>query len=163
MADTQTISPPETAAVTKAPVGPQRSRAEELLQRRRMELERREAAERAYARREPTIEFGEFLLMLFFAGCLDLVSLVPWLNVATVFVGNIVFSVWFWFKRLSFKKLRFVFAIEGIIEAVPFLSMLPGFIGLIVAAYVIHRAGRLLEQLPGSTGVGGMLNRRTIP
>lgn len=163
MANAQPTTLPEAEAAAEPTVEPQRSRAEELLERRRAALELEEATRSAAARQEPTIEFGEFLLMLVCAGFFDLVSLVPGANFATVVLGNVVFSVWFWFKKLSFKKLRLVFALESVIEVIPFLSMFPGFIGLVTAAYVTHRAGRLLEQLPGGTGVSGMLNRRTTP
>ncbi len=163
MAETQATTLPKTEAAAEPTAEPQRSRAEELLARRRTALEEREAAQRAAARREPTIEFGEFLLMLFFAGLFDLVSIVPWLNIATVFIGNIVFSVWFWFKRLSFKKLRLVFALETVVEAVPFLSIFPGFIGLVTAAYIVHRAGRLLGQLPGGHAISGAFSGRKTP
>ncbi|MBI4099234.1 hypothetical protein HY442_01740, partial [Candidatus Parcubacteria bacterium] len=100
---------------TRVPTRADRSRAEALLERKR--------AERAGAaqpqKRGATIELGEFSLMLFFAAFFDLVSLIPWLNLASAFLGNLTFSVWFRRKGVSFKKLRFAFASEILIEIIP--------------------------------------------
>ncbi|MBI3305452.1 hypothetical protein HYZ80_03980 [Candidatus Parcubacteria bacterium] len=143
----------------EAPAAPERSRAEAFLARKRAAL----PAASAPRKPEPSIGLGEFMLMLFFAAFFDLVSLVPWLNLVTVFLGNVTFGAWFWFKGLSFKKLRLAFALESIIELVPFLSILPGFLGLVITAYVVQRAGRLIGQLPGGQLAARALEgRRTI-
>lgn len=143
-------------AQTEAPAAPERSRAEAFLARKRAA----QAATAAPHKKEPSIGLGEFMLMLFFAGFFDLISLVPWLNLATVFLGNATFGVWFWFKGLSFKKLRLAFTLESIIEVVPFLSILPGFLGLVIAAYILQRASRLIGQLPGGQLAAAALEGR---
>lgn len=159
MADTQTIAPPETEAVAETPAEPQRSRAEELLERRRAALEQQEAAQRTAARREPTIELGEFLLMLFFAGLFDLVSIVPWLNFVTWAVGTATFAVWFWFKKIPFKQLRLTFGAESVVEIIPGLSALPGFIGLVIAAFIIVRARAIAARIPGGKLISSAIGK----
>lgn len=149
MADTQTTTTPETVAPAEPAAESQRSRAEELLERRRATLEREEAAKRAAARPGPTIGFGEFLLMLFFAGLFDLASIVPGLNLITWAVGTATFAVWFWFKKIPFRPLRLTFGAESVVELIPGLSALPGFIGLVIATFLIVRAQRIAGRLAG--------------
>ncbi|MBI2625786.1 hypothetical protein HYW68_01920, partial [Candidatus Parcubacteria bacterium] len=93
---------------TRAPTLGERSRAEALLERKRAAGTRAASPQK----REPTIELGEFFLMLFFAAFFDLVSLIPWLNLASAFLGNLTFSAWFRRKGFSFKKFRLAFASE---------------------------------------------------
>lgn len=159
MADTQTATLPETGAAEEPTMESQRSRAEELLARRRAALEEREAAQRAAAHREPTIGFGEFLLMLFFAGLFDLVSIVPGLNLVTWAVGTATFAVWFYFKKIPFRQLRLTFGAESVVELIPGLSALPGFIGLIIATFIIVRTRAVAARIPGGKLISSAIGK----
>jgi hypothetical protein len=71
----------------------------------------------------------------------DLISIVPGLNVVSLVLGNLTFGLWFKMKGVGLigKKKIATWGGEGIIEAIPALSALPGITVGVILMLVITR------------------------
>ncbi len=79
-------------------------------------------------KKEKKINTETFIYMLFVAIILDVISLIPFANFITLFVGNLIFLGWFYLIGIPFNTKRVSsFGISSIIELIPGISMLPAF------------------------------------
>lgn len=83
-----------------------------------------------------------FAAMSIVAILLDLISLIPIVNVATLAFAGVIFTFWWWklgLGLLNFKK-ALNYALGALVEVIPILSWLPGITVVVVMMFVFTRA-----------------------
>lgn len=77
------------------------------------------------------------ILILTVAFILDIISLIPAVNDATIIVADIIFISWFYFSGVKFSPRRIIsFGATNIIEVIPYASAVPMI--LINVAYCLY-------------------------
>lgn len=102
-----------------------------------------------------------FILMLFVALILDILSLIPAINVVTLLVGGILFTFWWWKLGLGLIDIKKIInlSIAFIVEIIPVISLLPGILAAVVVMFVISR----FEDKTGVVVSGALkLNRSSL-
>ena len=84
--------------------------------------------------------------MLVFAILFDILSLVPILNIFTLFMGQSLFAAVFWLNGVKIleKKKLLTFVSASIVEVAPIISWLPGItLGVIIVTAISRTEDRL--------------------
>ena len=78
-------------------------------------------------------------LMIAVAVVLDLISLIPFVNLISGLAATLIFGLWFFFRGVGFVNPRRIatWAAGLIVEAIPFLSILPGLTIAVTATIVM--------------------------
>jgi hypothetical protein len=88
------------------------------------------------------ISVSMFIAMLVVAAILDLISLIPGINIIVLGIGGAIFALWWWKLGLGLinPKKVVTYALGGVIEFIPIVSMLPGILFMAISMFVITRA-----------------------
>jgi len=106
-----------------------------------------------------------FIWMLIFAIILDLISLIPAINVITLGVGAVLFGIWWWKLGLGLinPKKVVTYGVTAIVEAIPIVSWLPGLtVGVIVIFIYSRIEDKTGIKLPSKFALKTQLPTKTL-
>ena len=103
------------------------------------------------AKPSPRINTLNAIGLISLAALLDIISLIPLINIAVDLLAMIIFGLWFYLLGVGFiNPRRFITALAAlIVEFIPILSGLPGFTVAVIATIVMVKSeDRLGFKLP---------------